>query len=146
MDRRLFSKLLHSLGILVVFFVVGCGQSGPQLADVSGVVRLDGKPVAGATLTYIPVEPGGSPSYGATDVNGKYTLRFTARQNGALLGEHQVEISTAKLSKSELEELKAAGQEPPEYVKIPKKYQSGGELRSTVKKGSNKIDFDLTSK
>jgi hypothetical protein len=131
---------------LLAIFLPGCSSDGPDLAGVSGTVTLDGKPVPAAVLTFIPENPEGSPSYGATDAQGQYTLAFTRSKQGAMLGKHRVEIETRKISANEAADMKADGREVPEYVAIPKKYGARGELRAEVTSGSNKIDFELTSK
>ncbi|WP_437193124.1 hypothetical protein [Planctomicrobium sp. SH527] len=135
------------LGFVAVS-LTGCSQTGPDLAKVTGTVSLDGKPVPGAVIRFIPQGEKGSPSYGGTDDSGNYKLMFSTSKDGAMLGEHFVEISTTKISKSELAELKAAGENVPtvEFVAIPKKYNKRGTLTATVTKGRNDIDFDLTSK
>jgi hypothetical protein len=132
---------------LSLLLVSGCGSSDEGLGSVSGTVTLDGQPVSGAVIIFHPKADKGSPSYGGTDENGRYTLSFTKDRAGAMLGDHEVELEPSKLSKSELADLKAAGQpEPPPPIILPKKYKSPGGLTATVVKGSNTIDFPLDSK
>jgi hypothetical protein len=53
----------------------GCSGNGPALVPVSGQVTLDGKPLVGKTLKFVP-EPG-TPGQGAgatTNASGEYTL------------------------------------------------------------------------
>ncbi len=142
MNGRIRSCII-ALGLLAS--LPGCSSDGPQVVDVSGTVTLDGKPVPAAVLTFIPQVPDGSPSYGRTDADGKYTLAFTRSKSGAMLGQHVVEIETQKLSADEVADLKAEGQEPPAYVAIPKKYRAKGGLTAEVKSGGNQLDFKLTS-
>ena len=141
---RLRVGLPTSLCGAVLLIVGGCSD-GPKLADVSGTVTLDGKPVPGAVLTFIPENPEGSTSYGQTDAQGQYSLMFTRSKYGAMLGKHRVEIETRKISADEAADMKAAGEEAPAYVAIPKKYREAGALTAEVTSGSNKIDFPLTS-
>jgi hypothetical protein len=130
--------------------LVGCGGTpGPELGEVTGKVLLDGEPVVGATLTFIPEGPNGSPSYGKTDANGVYTLNFTNVKSGAMIGRHEVSVESGKqLSKADIEDLKAAGETVPEVssVKVPKKYKGKGALTAEVKAGKNTVDFALDSK
>jgi hypothetical protein len=71
-------------------FAVGC-DSGPQVAEVSGVVSLkDGKP-----LELIHVEfwsDNGPRSWGKTDDSGKFTLKLDTEysKEGAVVGTHKV--------------------------------------------------------
>lgn len=134
------ARLLLSTALLCP--ILGCGDDGPELATVSGTVTLDQKPVAGADLIFKPQTAGGSPAYGTTDGEGNYTLMFTRDKEGAMLGKHNVEIETHKLSPGDLGD----GVPIPEYVPIPRKYKEPGALTAEVKDGDNDIDFVLDSK
>ncbi len=130
--------------LTLLIAIAGCGTDGPQLAEVSGVVTVDGKPVPNAVVTFIPT--GGSTSYGKTDAQGKYTLMFTDTKYGAMIGKHSVELEVRRYSPSELAEMKAAGENvSTESVAIPRKYKAAGALTAEVEEGSNTIDFKLTS-
>jgi hypothetical protein len=88
-----------SLLSFAVGSLVGCG-SGERYAPVSGVVTLNGEPLADAKLIFEPIggEGGvgaGKPSYGRTDENGRYTVSSPiANKEGAAVGEHRVRIVT----------------------------------------------------
>src|SRR5690348_5741145 len=70
--------------------VAGCGGSEFEFGDVTGVVKLDGKPLPNAVVTFTP--KGGGPSgVGKTDAEGQYQL-YTATEPGAIVGEHTVSI------------------------------------------------------
>ena len=142
-------KLLDRLFVgcaWTLFCVVlcGCGSDGPELADVTGTVTLDGKPVPNATVIFNPVEAGGSTSLGKTDDQGNYRLEYSQDKKGAMLGKHEVEISTQKIAADEMPDDGGAAQTA--YVPIPAKYRKRGELTAEVKDQRNKIDFALTSK
>ncbi len=79
----------------LVLVVAGCG--GSKVAPVSGRVLLDGKPLAGASVNFLPdtkeKEPGPG-SVGKTDADGKFTLQLqTGSGNGAIIGKHRVRIT-----------------------------------------------------
>lgn len=132
------------LALPLILVVAGCGSDGPELADVTGTVTLDGKPVPGAVLTFIPTS--GSTSYGKTDASGKYTLMFTDTKYGAMIGSYKVEIEVKRIPPDEIAEMKAEGQQvATEFVTIPKKYRADGALTAEVKSGENTIDFKLDS-
>lgn len=60
---------------LLVILAAGCSPSAPPLAPVSGRVTLDGKPLAGKTLQFLPES--GTPGQGAgatTNASGEYKL------------------------------------------------------------------------
>jgi hypothetical protein len=119
--------------IASLIFITGCDNPAP--ARVRGTVQFEGQPLAGASVTFIPVD-GSRSSEGTTDVNGKYELRFSASMKGAIVGEHQVEIRTAP---------KEVDSESKEKIieRLPAKYNSKTELKATLKNGSQTINFDL---
>lgn len=135
-------KTLCRYSCLLLLGIIGCGSDGPELTQVTGTVTLDGKPLPGATLTFVPEATGASPSYGVTDANGNYSLMYSRDKYGAMIGKHNVEIATHKLTADDM----AEGQPVPEFVPIPKKYKQPGALTADVKPGDNDIDFALASK
>jgi hypothetical protein len=75
----------------------GCAQS---IVPVSGVVTLDGKPLAGAIVNFQPapepavLEPGVA-SAGTTDASGRFTLtQIYPEATGARIGRHRVSVTT----------------------------------------------------
>ena len=119
-------------------FAVGCGGSGPELAPVTGVVTLDGKPVEGklvsfTPMTFTPNTESGRSSVGFTDKDGRYELYYTAQKKGALITEHSVTIATPE------------GVYPPVPENIPRKYRIDTELTAVVEDTDNVIDFPLES-
>ncbi len=132
------------LCVMILIGLSGCGNGGPHLVAVSGKVTVDGKPVPNAIVTFNPVAAGGSNSLGKTDAQGVYRLEFSQDKQGALVGDHVVEIVTKKVSKAELPDDGSAVAEAP-YVEIPAKYRKRGSLTATVKDQANTIDFELLS-
>lgn len=143
MQMKRLGTILSAAFVLLSF--VGC-DDGPVLGTVEGDLTVDGKPVGKVTLTFTPTTPGGSVSYGRTDSKGHYKLMFTDTKSGAMLGTHNVTLEQTRISKSELAEMKAEGQDvPDEFVPLPKSAMKEG-LTAEVKKGRNTINFDLSSK
>ena len=110
---------------------VGCGSG--NMGSVTGTVTADGKPLAGAVVTFSP-QPEGRPSSGRTDDNGKYELIYSRSEKGAVIGEHIVRITTA-------DEGGDYGKPIPET--LPAKYNVRSELKEQVAAGKNVIDFQL---
>lgn len=90
MFRRTFS---WAVGIAVILSA-GCGGS---LVKTEGVVKLDGSPVEGATVTFASED--GSKSYtGFTDSAGKFVLQ-SGDKVGAASGQYKVTVvKTPKVS------------------------------------------------
>lgn len=70
------------------------------MVPVSGRVTVDGKPLAGAVVTFQPRQPRdqtekpGAGSVGRTDAQGYFTLRqVSPSRYGAVVGEHAVTIA-----------------------------------------------------
>lgn len=129
------------LGACVVFSLAGCGGGGDtsNLGKVSGTVTLNGEPLEGATLEFVP-EHGGRPSIGLTDDDGNYTMLFRADTPGALIGAHLVRI-TSQRSQSGGEGGEPLVQARPELV--PQEYNDQSTLKVMVKEGRNTHDFAL---
>lgn len=137
MRRYCVLGALKSLSILSLLSLAcyGCGGSGAKLGKVTGKVTLGGQPLADALVTFSPT--GGSPSAGRTAGDGTYTLIYSKRINGAVVGEHTVTIST----------YQPAMEDPPTPAvpeKVPFKYrEEESPQKVTVKSGSNTLDFSL---
>jgi len=124
--------------------VMGCGanQDGFTYQPVTGKVTMDGQPLVGATVAFIPQSnslESGRPSTGMTDESGVFTLKSMGGQKGAVIGDHVVSIST-KLVDNDTKELLAE-------ETVPVKYNDRSELTFTVPStGTDAADFDLVSK
>jgi hypothetical protein len=115
----------------------GCGATrsdAPNLAPVSGVVTMDGRPVPNAIVAFNP--PGGQSSFGPTDSEGRYRLSYIDNLEGAAVGQHVVSITTRT------EGPDSIGKKDP----IPARYNEKSELKADVKPGPNELNFDLVSK
>lgn len=90
----MFTSRSIGSSLLLLSFVVlaGCGgDDRPPLANASGKVTLDGEPVAGATVAFVPVE-GGRPATAMTDASGVYVMNTYGDEEGAAIGEHFVSV------------------------------------------------------
>lgn len=126
-----FRELAH-VGI-VLALLAGCGEKPkdlPKLGLVTGVVKVDDKPLAKASVQFVPQTS--RMSSGITDAEGKYELMFNASLKGAAVGQHQVRISSA--SSAEIPET------------LPPRYNTQTELTAVVKEGTNTINFNLKTK
>jgi len=116
---------------LLLVLIVGCSE-GPKLAPVSGIVTLDGKPYANAAVSFQPIggkgnESPGRGSMALTDKDGRFVLLYENVQKGAVVGKHNVRISTMPGKGSTF---------PPDYDK------SLGSPDGIVLKKGEKPEFD----
>ena len=82
------------LAMGMVFFA-GCGQKGPLLVPVSGLVTLDGEPLASAVVAF--EHTGGlNMATGVTKDDGRFELAIHKMGKGATPGPHRVQISRSE--------------------------------------------------
>lgn len=114
--------------LIAMIAVAGCGPSAPATVPVSGTVLMDGKPLDGASVTFIAAT-GGTVAYGTTDSSGKFTLMTTIGETatpGAVPGSHKVGVAKS---------TNDGGTETAEAFSDPKKMavKMGGAMTSNVK-------------
>lgn len=137
-SRRSLSGLFAAL-LIIGLTATGCGPSNtgvPPLAPVTGTVTLDGRPLPGVGVVF--TAESGQSSFGKTDAEGRYQLRFVRGLKGAAIGFSRVWFD----GKSGLERPPGPNFKDP----IPAKYGPNGDLRAEVVAGRNVIDFDLESR
>ncbi|MDR1957493.1 MAG: hypothetical protein LBQ54_00315 [Planctomycetaceae bacterium] len=114
--------------------VSGCNR-GPATARVTGMVTFGGKPLAEATVEFLP-EDGSRSSVGTTDTNGTYELKFSATAIGAVPGKHKVVIRTVT------GETDSDNPVLPKEI-LPARYHKNSELTADLKSGKQTVNFDL---
>ena len=138
------SLLLLLPVILVSCTLLGCG-SGADTARVTGVVTLDGVPVEGAGVVFMP-DAGGRPANATTDASGRFTVDApvgpnvvsvtkTRRLGGAPAGEGAEQETAADMGEqAELEYL------------VPMKYgtPTTSDLKVDVATGMQPVTLELT--
>ena len=144
----------------IIFASSGCGGSdGPELIPAGGVVHYQGKPLAGARVTFIP-EGEGSVAMSTTDSQGKFELK-TGTESGVAAGPSKVTVSMMEtgvetgLSKDmtpeDMQALAIAGKldamlKKQEQSLIPKKYgrpDTSGLSYEVKKGGENQFTIEL---
>ena len=147
--QRYLAPLLLPFG-LILAGCIGSDPSAPKLVPVTGAVTLDGKPLAGAEVGFVPTgDTKGFGSVGKTDGEGKYKLTSARGGEGAVAGNYKVVISRR---------LMPDGSAPPSGDKapmesaaresLPTKYSMKGQttLTATVPDGGGPVDFALKSR
>src|SRR4051794_15963433 len=79
-----------TLRVCVVALFVGCGKA--RTSPVEGVVLLDGKPLTGASIQFIP-QGTGKDATGETDSSGRFAMSTFQPRDGVLPGTYKVVIS-----------------------------------------------------
>jgi hypothetical protein len=125
-----------------VLAALGC-QKEREFAEVEGTIKLEGKPIAGIEVLFLPdAEKGnkGNTSSGMTDKDGRYRIRNDRDQkDGTVLGAHRVVLidSYANRDPSGLSN-------PPS--RIPAEYADAGQtpLKDVeITSGKQTHDFNL---
>ena len=150
------TRSCHCTTLLVLAIVVsGCGdKDGP--VPFSGAVKLDGQPLAGATVYFIHQDPEGRDALGSTDTDGLFSLSTFEPGDGALAGKYKVIVQPPVAgardvtSTNVLEAMAAsnrAGRAKGPTVTIPPRYSNPGQtiLVQDVP-ADGEVVFELTSK
>jgi len=137
--RELLLRFAPAVGGAVLLIVgayflsnlmVGGGPALPALADVSGTVTKDGKPLAEAYVSFTPVDVQAGAGTAYTDENGYYELKYTEGVSGAVIGKNRVEVS--KL-----------GPDGREMVPAKTMYGQGSNVIQVVEEGSQTVDIPI---
>ena len=142
--------MMRKAGVVVVAaLVVGCGKAPPpQIVEVEGVIRLDGKPLKRAEVRFIPALDRG-PEYlavGVTDDAGQFRLTCNGRP-GACVGANRVLVMESELPaalKSEDAQAELAryfqklGGRP-----LPQRYANLAESPLTVTVSADRKDYSF---
>ena len=120
------------------------------MTPVTGVVTLDGKPVEGAAVMFMP-KAGGRPATGTTDDKGRFELQTETAGDGALLGEHTVTVTLQETTGVTADPDGLSGEIAPGGIKIkwivPQRYSNPktSNLKAKVEPGMKPVEFELTA-
>lgn len=117
---------------VLCMLLAGCGEEF-QTAEVSGTIKVDGKPAPGLMIQFEPEDGSGTrlpPSIGYTNAEGQYALVRPGRKTGTVVGKHTVRVMTSE--GSDLTTLKG-------------RKLAGMVSQHEVKPGPNVIDVELTT-
>lgn len=147
MRSQVFRKCSRLPGILLysIVAIAGCTSSdtGPLTYPAAGTVTYQGRPIAGATLTF-HAQQTGITAMALTDDSGNFEVRTMYNSGrkekpGMVEGNYQVTVS-----KLDLESIKSTFAPPKDL--LPKKYGSptSSPLKATVSTNSeNRYSFSL---
>lgn len=149
---RLVSSV-PSIGILLVT-IAGCGQVDslkvPDLYPVTGKVTLDGEPLVGATLSFLPKDDTvGQVVTGTSTEGGNYSLVYSNGEPGCPAGQYQVYISKLTMPDgSPIPEGKTAA-DVGAVDAVPARYRSMDNIGGSIMipaGGKTDLNFELKSK
>jgi len=84
----------HIVAVASVLALVGCGDTKlPGTVKVTGKVLHAGKPVARATVSFVPIGQTGRAASGLTDESGQYQLTTFTANDGAVPGNYAVTVN-----------------------------------------------------
>src|SRR5262249_40878245 len=87
------AKIFLSASVPLALLLMSPGCSGAKAVKTEGLVTLDGKPVAGATVTFRPEKKEqGRVATGLTDEDGAFQLQRFAPNAGAVPGDYKVTV------------------------------------------------------
>ena len=142
-----------TVALTFLFLQPGCGDGQDTRLPISGMVTLDGKPLADAKVTLVPID-GRRVANAITNETGRFESATTFTSgDGALIGKHNVAITPKTPPPMPGEEFSSPGVKPVKSAKyvapIPTQYGKPKEsgLEADVARGTdNDFSFDLKSK
>jgi len=115
--------------------LTGCGDWWLRITEVSGTIRVDGKPAGGVQVVFQPLDPSRPRAIAQTDKDGVYRLgrQGPGNRQGAAAGAYKVQLLTDT--------------DGPAPVLIPPEYNTRTTLEFKVVPGkTNVFDVDVTTK
>ena len=109
---------------------------------MTGVVTLDGEPLANATVLFHPTDGGTRGGAGKTDENGAYELMYNRSTAGTAIGECEVYITTYSDEVYDESGEKLIEEERPELVSAD--FNDNTTLTANVELGKNVFDFEVS--
>lgn len=126
--------------LMLLLAISGCHR-GPARGAVHGEITLDGEPVDGGQIYFIPAGPKAVPAWAAIE-GGRYQI---AAANGPSVGKCRVEIYWAQKSGAKV--ANPMGVEVEDTVQvIPAIYNDKSQLEVEIKGGANQYKTELRSK
>ncbi len=133
--------------LVIILVAIGlCGMlgcSGDNRSEVSGTVKLNGKPIEEGAINFIPIEGNKGAGAGATITDGKYHI---PRSSGVAAGKNRVELRAFKNTGRKVQDPTG----PPgamtteRVMAFPPQFNDQSTLVREVRSGSDTIDFDIT--
>jgi len=144
--NQLKYELMKAIFVVVgaiLIFTSGCNKH-QQLAVVHGTITLAGKRIGPGDILFIPDTTkgtSGKTAVGHFEEDGRYVLTTFHKDDGAIVGHHQVIITPRAVGVAPGAEFPTNAKLPP----IPAKYGNPAQtpLLAEVQANNPKLDFDL---
>jgi hypothetical protein len=117
------------LGLMAVGLVAAAGCGGRGFAEVTGTVLVDGKPLLGAFVTFVPEGPDAVRGVGSTNAEGRYRVIRPGGKIGAMIGNNRVSVTGGDAGRA-----------------LPPQYNTQTTLQCDVKRGANVFDIEIKTK
>lgn len=117
------------LGMVAVLLLAAAGCGGRGFAEVTGTIRIDGKPLSGALVTFTPEGPEAVRGVGSTNDEGRYRVVRPGSKIGAMVGANRVSVTGGDAGRA-----------------LPAQYNTQSTLTCDVKPGSNVFDIEIKTK
>jgi hypothetical protein len=89
----------YSCLVLACLILSGCEAAGEKPFRVEGRVLLDGVPLGGATVIFIPRTADGRRAQGETDREGHFVLTTFQADDGVLPGDYKITVTLPSQSR-----------------------------------------------
>lgn len=138
---RAVTPAIVAAALVLAVAAVGCGPRRPGVVPASGIVTLDGEPLAGGFVRVVPAAS--RPATGAIGPDGRFTLGTFAAADGCVLGTHGVEVIGPLPAGGE-----TAAAVPAPTVTVPARYRDAhtSGLTITIAGPSRDLTISLTTK
>lgn len=147
-------RCFYFMNLILLVVATGCGGGAesnplPETVPVSGVVTLNGEPLAAGSVTFVPQgQTKGTECQGTTDAAGKYTLKQQHGSEGAPPGEYKVVISLLLRGDGTPLPAEGAGGGGIAFETLPRQYSdfNATKLSAVVPDSGGEFSFDLKSR
>lgn len=126
--------------LAVLLGLLGCGDSGPKRAAVSGTVRVNGQLLERGVITFAPVEGTVGPGAGGPITNGEFDLD---QRTGPVVGANKVEIRGWRKTGKKYYDSMLRKEIDIETMIVPPEYNDKSTEVRTIQPGENELNFDL---
>ncbi|MEX1230632.1 MAG: carboxypeptidase-like regulatory domain-containing protein [Planctomycetaceae bacterium] len=143
--RRFYGFQFALIGLILTNIGCGGGADLPETVPTTGTVKLDGAPLSGVTVQFIPDDAEKRSASGTTDDSGNYSLQTFRPGDGAIPGSYKVTVVRPPADDAVPDKTAAAPVE--EMAGIPAKYTSPAttDIKVTVEAAGSTIPIELKS-